>query len=498
MKLRLRVSKVILLVIVLGIYGCASSPGEKGPFLMDEVQSLEVGVESSGVLSRSAPINANDGSTYRVFEMISEPGGSLAFQATGDELEPRLSLFAPDGTYLGSSEVSHQNPRRASLVRRLHQPEPHLVIVSGARAGEYGSFQLIVDPIEDAPALSVPSEVEHLLYDGERTRPDSDAAMNVHPLTVDEDTVVEVRMMSGDFDAFLMVVDAITGTVLAVNDDWGGTTDSRIVIDLPAGEYEVWASAFQRSSYGTYTVTVDPLEIEQTEEFVVGEPYHSHLGPQRQAIPGTTRSGYPLEIAVEEPMILNATMRSEDLDSYLVLTDDTGRLITEDDDSGGGLDAQIVISLEPGDYTLWATSLREEETGRFLMETELIDGAVTTGGGEALTLGSSVRGILTPSDQTYPPRQTHIQYHELHLSSDADLQIDLRSTEFDVYLVLEDESGNLLAENDDAHPGTTDARIETNLRAGTYRLGVTAFDITGFGAFDITVTETDSTDQHTL
>jgi len=62
-------------------------------------------------------------------------------------------------------------------------------------------------------------------------------------------------------------------------------------------------------------------------------------------------------------------MESEDIDPYLVLFDPQGQKIAEDDNSGSGDNARIVITLpRTGTYTLYANSYAVGDTGRFRLQ----------------------------------------------------------------------------------------------------------------------------------
>jgi len=58
-------------------------------------------------------------------------------------------------------------------------------------------------------------------------------------------------------------------------------------------------------------------------------------------------------------------MASTDLDSYLGLFEPTGVFIAEDDNSGGGRNAQIVKQLDPGRYRVWANTIAGAVSGAY-------------------------------------------------------------------------------------------------------------------------------------
>lgn len=76
-----------------------------------------------------------------------------------------------------------------------------------------------------------------------------------HRLTLTAPTVVQIDQRSSAFDTFLIVT-LTDGRVLTFDDDGGEGLDSRIVTELPAGAYDVWAGSFGGSSLGAYSLSV--------------------------------------------------------------------------------------------------------------------------------------------------------------------------------------------------------------------------------------------------
>lgn len=79
---------------------------------------------------------------------------------------------------------------------------------------------------------------------------------DIYPLTLAADTSIDLRLNSGDFDAYLVLLDA-KGNLLAQDDDSGGGTNSRIVQQLSAGTY--YAVAKPLANYyniGSYTLSL--------------------------------------------------------------------------------------------------------------------------------------------------------------------------------------------------------------------------------------------------
>jgi serine protease Do len=68
--------------------------------------------------------------------------------------------------------------------------------------------------------------------------------------------------------------------------------------------------------------------------------------------------------------------------------------------------------------------------------------------------------------------------------------IDLESTAFDAYLILQDSGGNVVAENDNIRPGDRNSRIFVGANhADVCRLIATSSGRRGFGAYTLRVHE---------
>jgi hypothetical protein len=79
---------------------------------------------------------------------------------------------------------------------------------------------------------------------------------DVYQITLASPTAIDLRMNSGDFDAYLTLWDA-KGNLVAQDDDSGGGTNARIQQSLAAGTYYVFAKQFGNYyPVGNYTVAL--------------------------------------------------------------------------------------------------------------------------------------------------------------------------------------------------------------------------------------------------
>ena len=104
-------------------------------------------------------------------------------------------------------------------------------------------------------ALPLPADVDGNLETTDEQNPDG-TFFDLHAFDVDSDATVTIAMTSSAFDTYLVLFDE-NGVYITENDDFGGSTNSRISRALAEGCYIVMATSFDAAETGAYTVTVD-------------------------------------------------------------------------------------------------------------------------------------------------------------------------------------------------------------------------------------------------
>ena len=180
---------------------------------------------------------------------------------------------------------------------------------------------------------------------------------------------------------------------------------------------------------------------------------------------------------------------SSDFDAYAILQGPGGNEIARDDDAGGGRNARIRVALPTaGTYHILANAYRKGETGRYTVRLSAGPSPVVTtigGGGTMagtvgqLLRGQMVQGRLTVADARLA-NNTFFQAWTYYGQAGEMVTLDVMSTDFDSYAVIQDGNGNALARDDDSG-GNLNARITFTLPytgvfrfiANTLRQGVT-------------------------
>lgn len=134
----------------------------------------------------------------------------------------------------------------------------------------------------------------------------------------------------------------------------------------------VWLGRFVVSSIASMAVAIGGSVPVQAQEYLLlldGSPIYQNLDTTDNYLTGDNSyiDIYRFEGQAGQRVVIN--MSSQEIDSYLILFDPEGNVLAQDDDSGGGLNARLDIVLPAdGVYTVYANSLRSQETGAYTIQ----------------------------------------------------------------------------------------------------------------------------------
>ncbi|MFZ4640430.1 MAG: S1C family serine protease [Nodosilinea sp.] len=241
-----------------------------------------------------------------------------------------------------------------------------------------------------------------------------------------------------------------------------------------------------RSGRATTTVPTARTSREPVSIALNGSPLEGRLDDSSNVLPdGSYYNPYIFEGRAGQTVTID--MVSNQIDPFLVLiSPDHEDVFVQDDDSGGDYNARISFELPyTGSYIILANAVAKGEMGRYQIR-------VTVQGGRAAPShsgGSILRhqGRLGPGDPTLDDG-TYFQEFHFRGRSGQTVHLKLQSSDFDTYLVLIDEQGEVVGENDDGDTSTTDSELVITLpRTGQYTVIVNAYDQTTPGRFLLTV-----------
>jgi hypothetical protein len=354
-----------------------------------------------------------------------------------------------------------------------------------------------------------------------------------------------VDLLSDEFDAYLYVIGPGLDEPLT-DDDGAGACDARVTFTAPqSGEYRVVVNSLWSEATGRFRLRVmdRPAPVTAPECDMIKNP---DLDDEQLAwLMALPVSGRTLgvgdevrgELTFSDSLSWDDTyiqawdlqmrggdeatvdLLSDDFDPYLMILG-PGLPLRSDDDGAGACDARITFTApETGTYRVLVKSILGESTGQFrlratnqpgpttagecetlgdleeLMEEyeaelgEMPDWLLTLPAAGSLSVSDEVRGELTASDPLSAWDDTHVQVWELVLRAGEQATVDLRSTEFDAYLMLVGPGIDGVEINDDG-AGACDARISfTASESGAFRVAVNTISAGATGSFRLRVTE---------
>ena len=316
----------------------------------------------------------------------------------------------------------------------------------------------------------------------------------------------------------------------------GGVGDSNGDVSLAVGEnvITVEVTAEDGETTRTYTVTVtrdgatasapapDP-EPEPADTCVqsVGadgaiEGFWDDTCLSEKDAPGGAGDRYArfftLTLTEATDIVINL---SSDEDTYLYLLEGHGKdgntLHSNDDIAGGGvnLNSRLSVTLQPGSYTIEATTYRPETTGGLSLTIEglgqaeettpepepeptpEVDTCVEPVDGDGTTEGSWDDTCLSDRAALSGTGDRYARFYTFTLDEATEIVIDLSSEE-DTYLYLLDghgKGGDTLHSNDDIASGgvNLNSRLSVTLQAGDYTIEATTYSPATSGDFTLTI-----------
>ncbi len=193
---------------------------------------------------------------------------------------------------------------------------------------------------------------------------------------------------------------------------------------------------------------------------------------------------------------------SDAFDAFCILQGPAGNEIARNDDGGGGLNARVNVALPvTGTYRIIANTYRKGQFGGYRVRLTTTGGgpmvapaAPMVSGGPVLQAGvvgqvlrgQVVQGRLTATDGRLADNSFFQAWTYYGQAGEA-ITLDVVSSDFDAYAVIQDGNGTVLARDDDSGGGLN-ARINFTLPAtGVYRLIANTQRVGAVGAYSLSV-----------
>jgi len=256
---------------------------------------------------------------------------------------------------------------------------PLLLPVSGRAQAQGGSILWLVPP---AGRLAAGTETTGTLSSSDFFGP-NDIYIDVWEIDGRAGAALTIDMKSDDFDTVLFVIGpGLAGTLW--DDDGGGSCNSRISVRfLEDGVYRIGATTTESRTTGVYTLlaSADPAPASTVPcggpapaEFdalpvagtaTIGEPISGTLDAADPVLADDSHAEV-WELTGEPGTTVTIRLESDAFDSFLYITGPGLDSVITDDDSGGDLHSQIVLTFPAaGTYRVIVSSVESGGTGAY-------------------------------------------------------------------------------------------------------------------------------------
>jgi hypothetical protein len=447
--------------------------------------SIRTGETVDGMLEPGDQVSG-DGPLEDRWHFEARSGARLRVEMRSSDFDSYLFVLGPEGRALGSDDdglgdknsvVSFRAPSsgRFTALATSFGDSPSVGAYRLSLLEETGSF---AEPGEPAPIA--PGETrEGRLETGDSTGPRG--YQDRWTFSGRAGQVVRVDVVSSAFDAYAVL--RLGETPVDSNDDGGEGNNARLLTVLPStGVYTALVSAYSENrSGGRYTVSLVTAALGdapgQTGRIAYGQRVAGRLEDGDRVREGGEGREDWWEFDGRAGQDVSAEARSGAFDTFLELRDPRGELIAEDDDGlGEGSDSYILARLSrSGRHRLVVRSYGDgAERGLYELTLALSRPVAPPGQVRDIREGETAVGRLEAGDSVVGD-STLADVWLFRAERSGEIVVDLRSGDFDAYLLVQDAGGRTLATDDDGGDGT-DSRIAMQVtRGSTYRLVANSF-----------------------
>lgn len=435
--------------------------------------------------------------------------------------DPYLYVLAPDGTIIAEDDDSGGGLDAFVTIPSLPESGTYTIVATSWAPEDVFAYELAVEcgsPFDPEPIACGDSVQGELTPDDPTGYLSDEHAHDTYEFDGTAGEVVEIAMDGLD-DPIDPDCDTTTGAdpllvllgpefdVIGRDDDGGDGLNALLNTRLPAdGTYTIVATSWAPNLYFTYELSLSCREPLDPEPIACGDVVEAELTSDDESGVRTifgehNHDTYAFDgVAGEHVTITMLAERDpnghepheEDYppgDPYLYLFGPDGQVVAQDDDSAGGLDAMLQHRLAvDGEYVIVATSFGARETFAYELTLDCDDADPDLPEPTPIGCNETIITELSPTDATGFRSPDHFYDHyEFDVEEGDVVTISMSSSEGDSYLLVLDETGEIVAEDDDGGEGVDALLRNLELDAGTYSIIATSFGPGGFFEYDLTV-----------
>jgi hypothetical protein len=430
----------------------------------------------------SAAACTGSGALFHYYDLTLDTPGEATLTLSSQAFETFLSLVDAWGRAVGAAPA-YGSPASAVIKRQLG-PGNYRVLAFSVKSAP-GDYTLKYDfrpgPPDICPLIALEAGQVKAGSLGNASCRNEDGLVDTYRIELASSGTLLVEMAAPEFAAALVLRDE-QGSRVAQDAETVELAESgrlyraQILADLPAGVYTV--SAESAGAPGGYSIayqfsakTLPPCS--KVQKLELNSAYRNLLsGESCRGADGQPVDYY--EFTVPSDATVAAVLTSGDFDSFLTVEDAKGNVLRSDDDSFGAGDSLIVQFLPAETYRLSARSARSGFAGLYRVDLLSLAGPRAPG---CLPRGSLAPGEPLGGALLFTACQwrggTFADIYRFSPAAAGDFELSLKSAQFDAALVLMDQRGSVIDEDDDG-AGNTDSLLKRKLDAGVYYVAVTS------------------------
>ncbi len=428
----------------------------------------------------------------KVFAIPADNEGVLTIALKSPSFDPVAYLLDSDSRIRAIAAGKNKEGKL-----QVHVPKGAFGVVVSASIVILGDFQITAsfealrncDIIDLVAGQSIQStfaptscrELDLTLYSIRET------PVQLYRVKVPKVSILSMEMTSKELDSALTILNS-KNVMIATDDNGGGEKDSRILTSIIAGEYILHVNS-QDKNLGKFSLTakLEDSRACPAKTLVSGTPVTSAFSADGCRyldvfVPSTRTSPIDrYEFANDQKSWIDLSLNGTAIQPSLMIFDSTGALQTRQTALAQGQKSQIIYSMKPGVYTLFATTVGNlvNDYSLSLQINKAADCTIQNLPETAETRSLENASACRVLDFVVPSRDTSLaEAFRIPGNKPRMLKSVLQSAMFDSYLYLIDNNGTVVLENDDDGGGIdgTDSLINSLIPEGDHTLVVTSFD----------------------
>jgi S1-C subfamily serine protease len=359
-----------------------------------------------------------------------------------------------------------------------------------------------IETVRSAGGKVVFEKKDSLSKDDPKDKVQQQSHVKIYTFRMKAGHTYTLDLISGDrtgtkLDTFLRLENA-DGKEIAQDDDGGGFPHARIVYKaLKEGDYRIIATSFEPGQTGPFTLKI--LDADFIDAMVSGkvEVLKAIKVPPPAVAPLVEKFGQ-----AKVPLHVNAVVIDDKgnpmPNKEITVLWDKGKQTLKSNGEGivrwqllKDKSRKLALDLPKGTRALLA--LTDPEGNSIGLKFGKDDPSIETVKSAGGKIVETFKGAITKTDPFDLERDKCYRHiHDFKMVAGKTYTLDLVSEDFDAYLRVENDEKGKLAEDDDGGGFLNSRIVFTPAEGGTYRLVVTTCDPGQFGAYQLTIRETNA------